>query len=277
MMWMAAGGLALCTMNAVMQMMTRELNPFLALFLRYVMGLLVMVPMLVRDGPAAYRPNNLRGQIWRGVVHTAALSLFFLALPHIPLADVTAIQFTTPLFVLIGAALLLGEKVSGARWLAAAIGFGGVLIVLAPHLAGNGGGWWSLVMLAGSPFFAGSFLINKALTRHDSPRVIVFWQNLAVTLFALPLGLFYWQNPSPAQWGIFLLAGLLGTVAHLCMTRAFSMGDISAMQPVRFVDLVWASLLGFMLFGTSPSTTALLGGAVIIVSTLWIARRESAR
>lgn len=286
MMWMAAGGLALCSMNAVMRLMTLELNPLHAQFLRYVFGLLVMLPMLVRDGLGAYRPNNLSGQIWRGAVHTAALSLFFLALPHLPLADVTAIQFTTPIFVLIGAALVLREKVTLARWLAAAVGFSGVLIVLAPHLssAGSvaadgspGAGWWSLVMLAASPFFAASFLINKALTRHDSPSVIVLWQNVTVMLMTLPFALPFWQTPTPAQWGAFLLCGLLGTVAHLCMTRAFSLGDISAMQSVRFVDLIWASLLGLAIFGTSPSVTALIGGAVIVASTIWIARRESGR
>ena len=277
MMWMAAGGLALCSMNALMRIMTQELNPLHAQFLRYVFGLLVMVPMLMRDGLAAYRPNNFRGQFWRGLVHTAALTLFFLALPHIPLADVTAIQFTTPLFVLTGAALVLREKVTGARWLAAAVGFAGVLIVLAPHLSGSGSGWWSLVMVAASPFFAASFLINKALTRRDSPGVIVLWQNIAVTVLTLPMALPFWQTPTPWQWATFLVCGLLGTVAHLCMTRAFSLGDISAMQPVRFLDLIWASVLGLILFGNSPSSTALLGGAVIVASTIWIARRESAR
>ncbi len=277
MLWMAAGGLALCTMNALMRLMTLELNPMLAQFLRYVFGLLVMAPMLMRDGLGAYRPNNPRGLIWRGAMHTAALSIFFVALPHLPLADVTAIGFTTPLFVLMGAALLLGEKVTPARWIAALIGFSGVLIVLAPHLSGSGGGWWSLVMLGASPFFAASFLINKALTRHDSPSTIVFWQNVAVMLFTLPMALPFWQTPTLTQWGAFLLCGLLGTVAHLCMTRAFSLGDISAMQPMRFLDLIWASLLGLAIFGNVPSVTALLGGAVIVASTIWIGRRESAR
>lgn len=277
MLWMALGGLALCTMNAVMRMMAQELNPLHAQFLRYVFGLAVMLPSVMHEGWRTYKPNNMRGQWWRGMVHTAALSLFFLALPHIPLADVTAMQFTTPIFVLVGASLVLREKVTPARWLAAAVGFAGVLIVLGPHLSGAGAGWWGLVMLAASPFFAASFLINKALTREDSPGVIVFWQNVSVMLLTLPLALPFWQNPTPMQWGLLLLCGLLGTVAHLCMTRAFSLGDISALQPMRFLDLIWASLLGLAMFGDSPSATALLGGAVIVASTIWIARREAAR
>jgi len=275
--WMAAGGFALCAMNALMRVLTLEMSPPFAQFLRYLFAVLVMLPLLVRNGPAAYRPRNLKGQFWRGIVHTASLSLFFLALPHLPLADVTAIMFTTPIFVLVGAALLLNERVSGARWAAALIGFVGVFVVLWPHLSGAGGGWWSLVMLAASPLFAGSFLINKALTRHDPPGVIVMWQNATVTLFTLPLALPFWQTPTLEQTGLLLVCGLLGTVAHLCMTRAFTLGDISAMQPMRFLDLIWASLFGLLLFGNVPAATALLGGAVIVASTVWIARRESAR
>ena len=100
MLWMAAGGLALCTMNAVMRLMTLELNPMVAFFLRYVMGLVVMMPMLMRDGLAAYRPNNARGQFWRGAVHTSGMLLWFTALPHIPLADNVAIGFTSPIFIM---------------------------------------------------------------------------------------------------------------------------------------------------------------------------------
>ena len=275
--WMAAGGLMLCAMNALMRVMTLELNPQYAQFLRYLFAIALMVPLLLRDGWAAYRPRNLPGQFWRGLVHTASLTVFFLALPHLPLADVTAIMFTTPIFVLIGAALVLHEKVSPARWAAALVGFSGVVIVLWPHLAGSGAGLWSLVMFGASPLFAGSFLLNKAMTRHDSPGVIVFWQNLFVTLMTLPMALAVWQTPDGKQMAVLLACGLLGTLAHYCMTRAFTLGDISAMQPVRFLDLIWASAFGFLLFGASPSTTALLGGAVIVVSTIWIARRESAR
>lgn len=278
MMWMAAGGLALATMNALMRVMTLELDPRYAQFLRYLFAVPMMLPMLLRDGLPAYRANRPGGQILRGVVHTASLMLFFLALPHLALADMTAIMFTTPLFVLTGAALFLGEKVTPARWGAAAVGFSGVLIVLWPHLSGvDTGGLWSLVMLSASPLFAASFLMNKALTRHDSPKVIVMWQNVSVTIFTLPMALPFLQVLTWTQLGIFVVCGFLGTVAHLCMTRGLSIADISAMQSVRFLDLIWASMLGLILFGAMPTPTALIGGAVIVASTIWIARRESTR
>jgi drug/metabolite transporter (DMT)-like permease len=273
--WMALGGLLLVVMNALMKRMTAELSPLQAQFLRYLFGLAVMLPLVVRDGLAVYRPRSLRGQLWRGLVHTAGLTLFFIALPHVPLADMTAILFTSPIFVLAGAALLLRERVTAARWAAAAVGFAGVAVVVWPQLRAGEAGFWSLVMLASTPLFAASFLITKALTREDSPRVIVAWQNLTVTLFALPLALPFWQAPNAAQWLTFAACGLLGSLAHGAMTRAFSLGDISAMQPMRFLDLVWSSLLGLALFGDSPAATTLAGGAIIVASTIWIARREA--
>jgi drug/metabolite transporter (DMT)-like permease len=274
--WMALGGFLLVAMNALMRLMTLEMNSLQAQFLRYVFGLAVMLPLLMRDGLAAYRPANMAGQWWRGAVHISALSLFFIALPHVPLADMTAILFTSPIFTLLGAAFVLRETVTPARWMAALLGFAGVVIVVWPHLSGSGAGIWTLVMLAASPLFAASFLITKSLTRHDSPSVIVMWQNITVTIIALPLALPFWSSPTAVQWGVFLVCGFLGSAAHWCMTRAFSLADISATQPMRFLDLIWSALFGFMLFSETPTASTLVGGAVIVASTVWIARREAA-
>jgi drug/metabolite transporter (DMT)-like permease len=265
----------LVSMNALMKAMTAEMPSLQAQFLRSLFGLVVMLPLLVRDGLAAYRPKHLPGQLWRGVVHTVAQTIFFVALPHVALADMTAIMFTTPIFVLAGAALVLRERVTPARWVAAAVGFAGVAVVVWPQVGAGGSGWWSLAMLASTPFFAASFLITKALTRHDGPNVIVTWQALTVTLFALPLAVPVWQQPTAVQWAAFLACGLLGSGAHWAMTRAFTLGDISAMQPVRFLDLVWSSLIGLAVFGAPPASATLIGGAIIVASTMWIARRES--
>ena len=162
------------------------------------------------------------------------------------------------------------------RWVAALFGFAGVLLVVAPGLSGSGG-WYPLVMLASSPVFAASFLITKALTRYERAAVIVVWQAITVTLFSLPLALLHWQWPSVTQWLMFLLCGMLGSAGHYCLTSSFSVADISATQSVKFLDLVWASALGWLVFAESPSQWTLVGGGVICASTLWIARRESRR
>ena len=276
MLWMAAAGLTLSVMNAIMRLMTQQLDPLQAQFLRYALGVVVMLPIILRGPIGRLRPNNLTTHVWRNLAHTSALSLFFLALPHIPLADVTAIMFVTPVFVLLGATLFLKEKVTVARWLAAIVGFLGVVVVLWPHFSGDdGAGLWGLVMLAATPLFAASFLIAKALTRFDNPDTIVAWQNLMVALFAMPMAIAAWQWPNNMQWLLLLGCGLLGTIAHWCFTTAFSMADISALQPVRFLDLLWSSLLGLIIFGNSPALTALAGGIVIVAATAWLARHES--
>jgi drug/metabolite transporter (DMT)-like permease len=214
------------------------------------------------------------GQFWRGAAHTLGLLLWFAALPKIPLADMTAIGFTTPLFIMFGAFLFFKEPMRWERWAATVVGFGGVMIVVGPRLSGEGQ-IYNLIMLASAPMFAASFLITKALTRYETNGVILLWQALTVTIFSLPLALLTWRAPTPVQWAGFALCGLLGSTAHYCLTRSFRVADISATQSVKFLDLVWAALLGWLVFADVPAQSTLIGGAVICASTLWIARRES--
>lgn len=276
MLWTIAAGMLFAVLNATMRAMALQLDTYQTQFLRYLFGLIVMLPLVLRSGLAAYRPNDLRGQLMRGLVHTAGMFLWFTALPRIPLADTTAIGFTTPIFIMIGAALMLGERMYLARWVAALIGFVGVMIVVGPRLTGTGGVHY-LVMLASAPVFAGSFLMAKSLTRRDSPEVIVLWQSLTVALFTLPAALANWTQPGAVQWALFVLAGVLGSLGHYCLNRGFRAADISATQPVKFLDLIWASAMGFLMFADVPTQTTMIGAAVIFLSTVWIARHEARR
>jgi drug/metabolite transporter (DMT)-like permease len=233
------------------------------------------MPVVWHRGLANYRPKQIGGQFWRGGVHTLGLCLWFAALPHIPLADMTALGFTTPLFIMFGAWVFFREPMRWERWLATGIGFAGVLIVVGPRLSG-GAGVYNLVMLASAPMFAASFLITKALTRTETTGVILVWQSLTVSIFSLPLAFLHWQAPTPWQWGGFALCGLLGSAAHYCLTRSFRVADISATQSVKFLDLVWAAALGWLVFADVPTQTTLVGGALICAATIWVARRESA-
>jgi drug/metabolite transporter (DMT)-like permease len=274
--WSAASGMLFCILNATMRGLTLQLPPMQAQFLRYLFGLLVLLPLVWRAGFAAYRPNNLPGQFTRGAVHTLGLVLWFLALPNLPLADTTAIGFTGPLFIMVGAWLFLREPMHWDRWLATAIGFAGVLIVVGPKLSGSGGGW-HLLMLASAPVFSASYLITKSLTRTESTGVIVVWQAISVTLFSLPAALWVWQWPAAWQWAGFALCGLLGSCGHYCLTRSYAATDISSTQSVKFLELIWSAALGWLVFADVPTQTTLLGGAVISAATLWVARREHRR
>ncbi len=228
--WSAAAGAVFSVLNALMRALAQHLEPFQAQFLRYLFGLVVLLPLVWRRGAAAYRPKRVSGQF--------------------------------------------KEPMRWERWLAAAIGFGGVLIVVGPKL-GGGAGAYHLVMLASAPMFAASFLLTKGLTRYETTGTILVWQSLTVTLFSLPLALPGWQAPTGWQWAGFLVCGFLGSLGHYCLTRSFRAADISATQSVKFLDLVWASLIGWLVFADLPSRSTLLGGAVICAATIWIALRES--
>lgn len=272
-MWSACSGALFCLLNAFLRELSQRLPPMQAQFLRYLFGFLVMLPLVLRAGPASYWPRHVAGQFTRGAVHTLGLVLWFLALPQIALADTTAIGFTSPLFIMLGAWLFLREPMRWERWLATVIGFAGVMIVVGPKLSGSGG-VYHLLMLSSAPVFAGSFLLTKVLTRSERAGVIVVWQAISVTVFSLPMALWVWQAPSPGQWLGFAVCGVIGSAGHYCLTRSFTVADISSTQSAKFLDLVWATLLGWLVFGDVPSSSTLVGGAVICSATLWVARRE---
>jgi len=130
--WTTAAGVIFSFLNALMRALGQQVDPFQSQFLRYVFGLLVLLPLVWHHGVAAYRPKTMRGQFIRGGLHTAGLYLWFVSLPKIPLADMTAIGFTTPLFIMLGAWLFFKEHMRWERWLATVLGFAGVLIVVGP-------------------------------------------------------------------------------------------------------------------------------------------------
>jgi drug/metabolite transporter (DMT)-like permease len=272
--WTTLAGAQFVLLNALMRLLAQQVDVFETQFLRYLAALLLMLPLAWRRGLANYRPKQVGGQFWRGAVHTAGLCLWFVALPHITLADTTAIGFTTPLFIMIGAYFVFREPMRWERWVATLVGFCGVLIVVGPKLSG-GAGLYNLVMLASAPLFAASFLITKALTRTESNGVILLWQSLTISVFSLPMALVGWQWPSAWQWAGFALCGALGSLAHYCLTRSFRVADISATQSMKFLDLVWSALLGWALFADVPTQSTLIGGALICAATIWVARRES--
>ncbi len=271
--WSAGAGVVFVVLNASMRALAMQMDPFQAQFLRYFAGLIVLLPLIFRGGPARWWPRSIGGQFGRGALHAMGLTLWFVALPRIPLADMTALGFTTPIFIMIGAALFFREPMRWERWLAAAFGFAGVLIVVAPKLSGSGG-IYNLVMLASAPLFAASFLATKALTRHERTAVILLWQGITVSLFSLPLALLNWQPLSLLQVAGFLFCGLLGNTAHYCLTQSYRVADISSTQSVKFLDLIWASIIGWLAFGDAPSQATLIGGSVICMTTFWIAQRE---
>lgn len=272
--WATASGLFFGCLNAALRALTLELDPFQVQFLRYLFGLLVLLPVMAWRGFASWWPRRVGAQFSRGAVHTLGLCLWFVALPEIPLANMTALGFTSPIFIMIGAHWFFREPMRWERWAAVLAGLAGVLIVVGPRLRG-GGGVAHLVMLASAPVFAASFLLTKALTRSESAGVILVWQAITVSIFSLPLALWHWQWLAASQWASFVLCGALGSAGHYCLTRSFAAADISATQSAKFLDLLWAAILGWLLFSEVPGAATIAGGMLISAATIWVARREA--
>jgi drug/metabolite transporter (DMT)-like permease len=277
MLWMAASGLLFIFLNTIMKRLSHDLDPWLVGFLRYFLGALVMVGAALPGGLAMLWPKAPGLQLVRGMFHTGGMMLWFAALPFVTLAELTAIGFSGPIFICIGAVLFLSERMTGARWTAVLVGFAGVLLVVKPGQAEGFAGIspGMLLMLASAPVFAGSYLVAKALTRHDRSDVVVLWQHLWVSILLAPFALAFWSPPSAVQWAFLVACGFLGAGGHYCMVRAFRVADISATQSVKFLELVWAAILGWIVFGTAPAGATVAGGIVILASTLLLARHES--
>jgi len=277
MMWMSVSGILFSLMNVWMKWMSQDLDPWVVGCLRYSFGFAVLLPVVWRIGLRACMTRAPVLQLWRGGLHAGGMLLWFAALPAVSMAELTAIGFTGPIFICLGAVLFLRERMTLARIAAVATGFAGVLLVVQPwsQTGFDGVTVGNLLLLAAAPMFAGSFLVAKVLTRHDNPEVVVLWQHLTVGLMLLPFAVAWWTPPTPALWVALAFCGGLGTLGHYCMTRAFRAADISSIQTVSFLNLVWASILGYLVFSSIPGVWTVVGAAVIFAATLLLARHEA--
>ncbi len=271
--WVFFAGILFALLNATLRYVSLHLPPMMTSFLRFCFGLLVIAPIVLRNGWGVFRTARPSMQIGRNVIHAAAFGIWYTALPLIPLAEMTAIGFTGPLFITIGAFLFLHEEVRWRRWAAVAVGFAGCWLIVRPGFATVSHG--TLLMLAAVPVIAASQLIAKVQTKSDSPNTIICWQTCLMILFFFPPALLVWQSPTWHELGLLAIAGVLGTSANMCLVKAYKVAEISALQPLTFLNIVWASIMGYLVFTDTPDLWTYIGSAVIVASTTYIARREA--
>jgi drug/metabolite transporter (DMT)-like permease len=250
-------------------------------FLLYFFGAAFLLPIVFRVGVAGALRTDRRGlHVLRGVLHTAGMMLWFVALPITPLAEIIALGFTVPIFVTIGAALFLAEEVGLRRWIAVLIGTAGALIIVRPGFGEIGlgdAGFGALCVLVSTPFFAASNLISKSLSRTDSANTIVIWQHVVIVTCAAPFAIWFWEMPDSTDILWFVAAGLCGTLGHLCLQSGYRLADIALLQPIGFLALLWNTLFGFFLFGQRPDVWIFVGAAVVFGSALYVSHREGLR
>lgn len=262
-------------LNVTVKTLVHELPPMQVAWMRWLTGILFIAPFALAAGPGAIHMRDLRLHGLRALFHSSGYAIFYFAIGLIPLATTAALSFTGPLFVTLGAALFLGERVRGARWAGVLAGFAGVLVILRPGLTEIGTG--SLLMLAAVPLIAGSNLVAKVVAGRDSPVQVVFWQSVLAAILFMPAGLWFWQEPSTAQLGLALLAGFFGTAGYFFMTWAFRLLDISALQPLAFLGIVWASLFDLLVFGRTADAWTFVGAAIVVAASTAAVHREASQ
>ncbi|WP_232796430.1 DMT family transporter [Roseovarius salinarum] len=271
--WMVVTGLFFVGVQALVKTLGTRVPAAEAAFLRYAMGLVFFLPILEKLRRLRLTRRQLRLFGLRGAAHTAAVALWFFAMARIPIADVTAMNYLSPIYVTLGAALFLGERLAARRLLAVAAALLGALIILRPGFREVGAGHLAMVFTA--MFFGASYLLAKISSDDSGPGVVVAMLSLTVTAGLAPLAALNWVMPT--GWELLILFGVacLATGGHYTMTLAFRAAPLTVTQPVTFLQLVWAVALGALVFDEGVDPWVVLGGVVIVGAVSFITWREA--
>jgi len=241
--------------------------------LRQLATLLVIVSWVMLVGRwSDLRIVNRGGQLGRGLLFIVGSACIVMSLGLLPLALVITIMFTSPIFVAAFSAPLLGERVGFHRWVAVLGGFAGVLIVIQP---GSADFRWALLLPVAAAFInAFRDVLTRLLSRTDSSISILFWSNIILMTGGMLTVLSGWVPVSGAAAFWFVVAGVSNGAAHFLIIEALRAAEASALAPVRYTSLLWAALLGWLVWGEVPSSWLWIGAAVIVASSLYMINAE---
>ncbi len=248
-------------LDSTTRYLSGSLHPFQMVFFRNLVGALWLLPFGLRSGIPVLKTK--RGWLygWRALINTGAMLCFFSAFTLTPIAEVTALGFTVPLFTVMLAVLIFKERLRLPQALALLCGILGTGVILQPGVEGISLGYG--LALAGSAQLAVVLIMIKSLSKTDSTLTILIYMALLQTPLALLPALFVWQWPTAPQLLLLVLGGSMGTVGQICITQAYRDTEFVALAPFEFFGLIWASLLGALIFGEVPNVWTWVGGAVI--------------
>ncbi len=269
---MALTGLLFVAVTGVVRFLGSSIPAAEAAFIRYVIGLIFMLPFILPALRNGISRRVLGIYSLRGLAHALGVILWFYAMANIPIAEVTAIGYTSPIYITLGAAVFFGEKLAMRRIIAVVAAFSGAMIILRPGLQEISYG--QLAQLCSAPLFAISYLIAKRLSMTESPTVVVAMLSVFVTIGLAPFAFAVWVTPQLNEVFWLALVACFATLGHFTMTKALKAAPLMVTQPVTFLQLVWATLLGALMFGEPADFYVLLGGGVIIASVSFISYRE---
>jgi len=259
-------------MGTFIKLAQEELNVFTTGFLRFFFGFLIIIPYILKTKFKVFNTSNLKIHILRSALNLPAMLLGFAALAILPLEKITAIHFVVPLLVTILAVIFLKEKIYLYRSLALIIGFLGVLIILRPGIVDISIGIY--MALTSSLIWSVVIILTKKVSKDDSAITILSHQYLYMSLFSLPLVIYFWDQPNLKTIIFILCAAMSGTILHIALNHAYKLVDVSMTQPYSFLGLVVSSVIGYFVFSDKPDLYTWLGASVIFCGVILISYRE---
>lgn len=280
------GATALFTiMSAMIKGLSANIHFIETMFFRSAFALPVMFVIAARGRDwGLLRTKRFPGHVVRAFTGTMAQGCSFYALTVLPLAEQTALTYTTPLFVTLLSIPFLGEKVGIHRWSAVLLGFAGIMVIALGEGAFQGGGMPDTVIAVGmgvavmqGVWSAMTTLLVRSLSATESSATIVLWQSLLMTLFTLVALPFVWATPSFSELVLLVLVGLVGGVAQVMLTEAYASAQVSALGPYSYTSILWSVAIGWVVFADAPGWSTIAGAALIVASGLYILHRELKR
>ena len=267
-------------MSAIIKATAEDVPPGQAVFFRSFFAIPVILIWLVQRGQLSVglKAKNPMGHVWRGLFGTTAMGLTFAGLGLLPLPEVTAIGFATPIFTVLLAAVMLGERIRLFRVSAVAIGLIGVIIILFPRF---GGAQLDQTATLGAIFILCATMLRalvqvhlRQLVQNEHTAAIVFYFSVTASALALLTAPFGWVIPSAGTLGLLVAAGLIGGVAQILVTSAYRFGSVSMLAPYDYTSMLFAIILGYFLFDELPTALMLVGSSLVIVAGALVIWRE---
>lgn len=270
--YMLVATLLFTVMGVTARHVSERIHPFEVVFFRVAFGLVLLLPLVLSYGLRHFRTARFGLHVARAAGHVTEMLIYFVGLTMIQYAQVQALTFTTPLFATLLAVIFLRERIHLRRISALAVGFLGAMIVIRPGVVPVETG--SVLILISALGWAGVILIVKRLTRTDSSLTITAWMVVLMTPMALVPAAFVWVWPTWTELGWLALVGISGTLGQLAVTQAFRVADTTAVLPFDFTKLIWAAIMGYLVFGEIPTIWTWLGGIAIFGGSLYVVLRE---
>ena len=267
-------GTTICfaALDAVAKLLTAQMHPLQIVWGRYAFHLLVLMPWVLRRGPrSAYASARPVLNVARAGLLCAVTLMFFVAIAHLPLVDAQAISFVMPLAIVALAHVVLGEKVGPRRWAAVLVGFAGVLLIVRPTGTVH---WAAFLCLAMALVNACFHIVTRLLARTDSARTQLLYAGTTGTIVFSALVPFVWVDPDPWGWLGLATIGVFGAAGHWLLGEAYARAQPALLAPYIYVQIVWAAMLGFAIFGHWPDAWTLVGAGVVVAAGLYVFHRE---